>query len=218
MWPFDQNNQQMYQQYAQAYDNGNYYGIDNNQIWGHLFQFMHGAPMDMQQRIYQQHFEQMPYEQRVALAQQMPQGYYMDPNDTWSMAQSFHRLGQEQPNMLQRIMSHPLLTGAALGLVGLIAKHALSHHQQNAYQEQYGYRSSHNMVTSNLLSSMDTTRALSAKSICSAADSTRSNKRYGKNDANCVKRNRKNGARSTGKNVNITTTATNGSHTVERNM
>jgi hypothetical protein len=139
MWPFDQNNQQMYQQYAQAYDTNNYYSIDNNQIWGHLFQFMQGAPMDMQQRVYQQHFDQMPYEQRVALAQQMPQGYYMDPNDSWSMAQSFHRLGQEQPNMLQRIMGHPLLTGAALGLVGLIAKHALGHHHQNVYQEQYGY-------------------------------------------------------------------------------
>src|ERR1700730_14874763 len=93
MWPFDQNNQQMYQQYAQAYDNNNYHGIDNNQIWGHLYLLKPGAPIDMQQRIYQQHFDQMPYEQRVALAQQMPQGYYMDPNDTWSMAQSFHRLG-----------------------------------------------------------------------------------------------------------------------------
>ncbi len=139
MWPFDQNNQPMYQQYAQAYDTGNYYGIDNNQVWGHLFQFMQGAPADMQQRIYQQHFEQMPFEQRMALAQQMPQGYYMDPNDTWSMAQSFHRLGQEQPGLLQRALSHPLLTGAALGLVGLVAKHALAHHHNMVYQEQYGY-------------------------------------------------------------------------------
>ena len=95
--------------------------------------------MDMQQRIYQQHFEQMPYEQRVILAQQMPQGYYMDPNDTWSMAQSFHRLGQEQPNMIQRVMSHPLLTGAALGLVGLVAKHAIDQHRQNEYQQQPQY-------------------------------------------------------------------------------
>jgi hypothetical protein len=140
MWPFDQNNQQMYQQYAQAYDNNNYNGIDNNQIWGHLFQFMQGAPADMQQRIYQQHFDQMPYEQRVTLAQQMPQGYNMNPNDTWSMAQSFHRLGQEQPNMIQRVMSHPLLTGAALGLVGLVAKHVLSHHHQNSYQAQNGFQ------------------------------------------------------------------------------
>src|SRR5450755_3017061 len=142
MWPFDQNNQQMYQQYAQGYQTGNYSGIDNNQVWGNLLQFMRGAPSDMQQRIYQQHFEQMPFEQRTLLAQQMPQGYYMDPNDTWSMAQSFHRLGQEQPNMIQRVMSHPLLTGAALGLVGLVAKHAIDHHRQNEYQQQpqYGYQ------------------------------------------------------------------------------
>lgn len=140
MWPFDQNNQQMYQQYAQGYDSGNYNGVDNNQMWGHLLQFMQGAPMDMQHRVYQQHFEQMPYEQRVVLAQQMPPGYSMDPNDTWSMAQSFHRLGQEQPNMLQRVMSHPLLAGGALGLVGLIAKHAIAQHHQNVQQEQYGYQ------------------------------------------------------------------------------
>lgn len=142
MWPFDQNNQQMYQQYAQAYDNNNFQGFDNNQIWGHLFQFMQGAPADMQQRVYQQHFEQMPYEQRMAMAQQMPPGYYMDPNDTRSMAQAFHRLSQEQPNMIQRIMSHPMLTGAALGLVGLVAKHMIDHHrQQNNYQQQqYEYQ------------------------------------------------------------------------------
>lgn len=146
MWPFDQNNQQMYQQYAQAYDTNNHNGFDNNQIWGHLLQFVSGAPMDVQHRVYQQHFEQMPYEQRVALAQQMPPGYSMDPNNTWSMAQSFHRLGQEQPNMLQRVLSHPLLTGAALGLVGVVAKHALNHHQQQQQQQysnqqpQYGYQ------------------------------------------------------------------------------
>jgi hypothetical protein len=140
MWPFDQNNQQMYQKYAQGYDSGNYNGVDNNQMWGHLLQFMQGAPIDMQHRVYQQHFEQMPYEQRVVLAQQMPPGYSMDPNDTWSMAQSFHRLGQEQPNMLQRVMSHPLLVGGALGLVGLIAKHVISQHHQNTQQEQYGYQ------------------------------------------------------------------------------
>ena len=140
MWPFDQNNQQMYQQYAQGYQTGNYSGIDNNQVWGNLLQFMRGAPSDMQQSIYQQHFEQMPFEQRTLLAQQMPQGYYMDPNDTWSMAQTFHRLGQEQPGILQRILGHPLLTGAALGLVGLIARHALSQHHNTVYQEQYGYQ------------------------------------------------------------------------------
>ncbi len=135
MWPFDQNNNQVYQQYAQAYDTGNYNGFDPFQALGHITQFMQGAPMDMQQRVFQQHFEQMPYEQRMALAQQMPPEYYADPNDTYSLSQNFLRLGQEQPNLLQRIFSHPLLTGAAVGLAALIAKHMLAHHQQ---QVAYG--------------------------------------------------------------------------------
>jgi hypothetical protein len=139
MWPFDQNNQQVYQQYAQAYDTGNYGGFDPYQALGHITQFMQGAPMDMQQRVYQQHFEQMPYEQRAALAQQMPQEYYADPNDTYGLSQNFLRLGRERPDMLQRIFSHPLLTGAAIGLAALIAKHMLSHHQQQAYgNQQFG--------------------------------------------------------------------------------
>src|ERR1700682_4546500 len=102
MWPFDQNNQQAYQQYANAHDTGNYSGFDQNQAMGHLQQFMMGAPVDMQQQLYQQHFSQMPYEQRMFLAQQMPQQYYMDPNDPYSMSQSFTRLGQEQPNILRQ--------------------------------------------------------------------------------------------------------------------
>ena len=140
MWPFDQNNRQMYEQYAQAYDTGNYNGFNPLQALGHVVQFMQGAPIETQQQLYQQHFEQMPFEQRAALAQQMPPQYRADPNDTYSLSQNFLRLGQEQPNALQRIFSHPLLMGAAVGLAGLVAKHMLAshHHQQNAYQNQ-GY-------------------------------------------------------------------------------
>lgn len=137
MWPFDQNNQQMYQQYAQAYDTGNYYGFDPHQALGYLQQFIQGAPLDMQQQLYQQHFAQMPYEQRVALAQQMPPQYYMDPNNPGLMAQSFLRLGQEQPNMLQRVFNHPLLLAGAIGLTGLVAKHVLSHHHNMYGNQQY---------------------------------------------------------------------------------
>lgn len=140
MWPFDQNNHHIYQQYAQAYDTGNYYGIDPYQTWGHLGQFMQSAPMDMQQQIYQQHFAQMPYEQRAVFAQQMPPQYYADPNDPYGLSQSLLRLGQEQPHLLQQIFSHPLLLGAGLGLAGLVAKHVLSHHHQtNQYGQPYGY-------------------------------------------------------------------------------
>jgi len=137
MWPFDQNNQQVYQQYAQAYDTGNFNGFDPYQATGHVQQFMQGAPLETQQQLFQQHFSQMPYEQRAAFVQQMPQQYYADPNDPFSMAQNFLRLGQEQPNVVQRILSHPILLGGALGLAGLIAKHMLSHHHQN--NQQYGF-------------------------------------------------------------------------------
>jgi len=137
MWPFDNNNHQVYQQYAQAYDTGNFNGFDPLQAIGHITQFMRGAPQDMQHNVYRQHFEQMSYEQRAALAQQMPPEYYADPNDSYSLAQNFMRMGQEKPHLLQQIFSHPLLLGAAVGLAGLVAKHMLSHnqqHQQNAYQ------------------------------------------------------------------------------------
>lgn len=139
MWPFDQNNQQMYQQYSQAYDTGNYGGFDQNQAFGHIMQFMQGAPLDFQQRVYQQHFEQMPFEQRAAFAQMAPQ-YGMNPNDPWSMSQGFMRLGQEQPGLLQQILGHPMLAGAGVVLAGLIAKHVMEHHQRNAYgYDQGGY-------------------------------------------------------------------------------
>ncbi|GHO95350.1 hypothetical protein KSF_053980 [Reticulibacter mediterranei] len=138
MWPFDNNNQQVYQQYSQAYDSGNYNGFDPFQALGHITQFMQGAPIDTQHNLYRQHFEQMPYEQRAALVQQMPPEYQADPNDTNSLAHNFLRLGQERPNLLQTIFSHPLLLGASVGLAGLIAKHMLSRHQQHQQQNEYG--------------------------------------------------------------------------------
>ncbi len=135
MWPFDQNNQYAYQQYAQGYDTGNYNGFDQNQAFGHLQQFMQGAPLDMQQQLYQQHFAQMPYEQRALLAQQVPPQYGMNPNDPFSMSQSFLRMGREQPQLLQRVCSHPLLLGSALALTGLVAKHMIDHHERE--QQRY---------------------------------------------------------------------------------
>ena len=104
---------------------------------------MQNAPYDLQQRVFQQHFEQMPYDQRLAMAQQAPPQYGMDPNNPWSMAQGFMRLGQEQPGFLQQIFSHPLLGGGVV-LAGLIAKHVMEHHEreygQYGGQQAYGYQ------------------------------------------------------------------------------
>jgi len=141
MWPFDQNNQPVYQQYSQAYDTGNYNGIDPYQAFGHIQQFMTGAPDDMQQQLYMQHFSQMPYEQRALLAQRMPPQYAMDINDPWSMSQSFWRLGREQPHLIPQILNHPILLAAGVGLAGLVARHVLEHHRQNPYgYNQGGYQ------------------------------------------------------------------------------
>jgi hypothetical protein len=138
MWPFDQNNQQMYQRYAQAYDNGNVGGFDHRQVFEHLRQFMQGAPIEMQQQIYQQHFEQMPFEQRAILADRMPPQYGMDINDPSSMTQSFLRMGQEQPHLLRHVFDHPILLGSGVLLTGLIAKHILSHHHIQYNNQGYG--------------------------------------------------------------------------------
>ena len=132
MWPFDQNNQQTYQQYSQAYQNGNYNSIDQNQAMGNMQQFMQNAPATTQQQVYQQHFEQMPYDQRAQFAQQMPQEYGADPNNPQGMAQSFHQMGQEQPGMLSQMFGQAGASGNMMGqgglggLVGAVAQHMMS--------------------------------------------------------------------------------------------
>ncbi len=94
MYPFDQNNQQQYQQYAQASDSGDYSGIDQDQATGHVQQFAQNAPPAMQQQVYGQAFQQMPQDQREQFVQQLPpeaQGQ-MDPNDPQGMGQQLHQL------------------------------------------------------------------------------------------------------------------------------
>ncbi len=153
MWPFDQNNQPMYQQYSQAYDTGNYNGIDPNQAMGHMQQFIQNAPPNMQQQVYQQHFEQMPYSQRAQFAQQMPPEYGMNPNDPRTMAQGFQQMGQQQPNILSQLFGqgtsfgNPMAHGGLGGLVGLAAKAMMNHQGGGNFggnpfgggQQQYGY-------------------------------------------------------------------------------
>lgn len=137
MWPFDPNNQQMYQQYAQAYNTGNYTGFDPYQSVGHIQQFMQGAPYDLQQQIYQQHFAQMPYDQRVLFAQRVPPQYAMDINNPASMAQSFALMGQQQPGLLQQVFNHPILLGSSVVLAALVARHMIGNHERR--EEQYAY-------------------------------------------------------------------------------
>lgn len=141
MWSSDSNNQQMYQQYAQAYSTGNYSAIDPNQAPGHLQALMQNIPANEVQQLFAQHFNQMSPDQRSLLAQQMPPEYGTNPNDPVSLAQSFQRMSQERPDMLQRIFSHPVLVSGAVGLTALLAKHMMEKRNQYAGTrgQQYGY-------------------------------------------------------------------------------
>ena len=130
MWPFDSNNQQMYQKYAQAYNSGNYSNIDPNEAASQLQAFMRNAPPDVQQRILQEHFNNVSPSQRATLAQQMPPEYGVNPNDPTSMAQGYQRMAKERSDLLQKIVSHPVLAAGAVGLTALIAKHMLEEHSQ----------------------------------------------------------------------------------------
>ncbi len=129
MYPFDQNNQQQYQQYAQASDSGDFSGIDQDQAAGHVQQFAQNAPPAMQQQVYGQAFQQMPQDQREQFVQQLPpeaQGQ-MDPNDPQGMGQQLHQMGQQNPNMLQQVWNNPMGKIAAVGIAGFAAKELLSH-------------------------------------------------------------------------------------------
>jgi len=129
MYPFDQNNQQQYQQYAQASDSGDFSGIDQDQAAGHVQQFAQNAPPAMQQQVYGQAFQQMPQDQREQFVQQLPpeaQGQ-MDPTDPQGMGQQLHQMGQQNPNMLQQVWNNPMGKIAAVGIAGFAAKELLSH-------------------------------------------------------------------------------------------
>lgn len=125
MWPFDANNQQMYQDYAQAYNTGDYSNIDPDQARRNLQQFVQNAPLEEQQQTFQQHFSEMPADQRAQLAQQFPPEYGVNPDDPMSMAQGIARVSQEKPDVAQRILAHRVMLAGAAGIAALVAKHML---------------------------------------------------------------------------------------------
>ena len=132
MWPFDQKKEQTYQDYAQAYDTRDYGNIDRDEAQDHVQQFVQNAPVDVQRRVFEQHFAQMPWGQRAELAQQLPMEYGTNPDDPASMALAMARLSQEQPDVLQRLLNHPVLLAGTIGLAALIGKHM--HQHREAYR------------------------------------------------------------------------------------
>ncbi|HLH60667.1 MAG TPA: hypothetical protein VKV20_03210 [Ktedonobacteraceae bacterium] len=129
MWPFDQNKQEMYQKYAQAAQTGNYSNIDPNEARQQVQQFVQNAPPDAQQRVFQEHFAQLSPQQRAQLAQEFPPEYRVNPNDPTSMAQGMARMSRERPDAAQRILNHPVLLAASVGLAAIVARHMLARRQ-----------------------------------------------------------------------------------------
>ena len=129
MWLFRRNKQQ--------YNTGDSSDFDPDLAIGHIQDFARNAPLDVQQSVYQQHFAHLPYEHRLAIAQQVPRRYRMDPDDPAAMAYGFARFGQERPGMLERIFRHPLLLGGTVALAGLIVKHRLTRREREADAQPY---------------------------------------------------------------------------------
>ena len=119
--------QQMYQQFAQTANTGNYSQLDTQQAAALLQHFLQTAPPDVQQRAFQEAFNQMPQEHRQLFGQQL--GGTTNPQQ---MAQSLQQTGQQQPNALQQILgpggllSNPMAKVAVAGLAAVAAKHFLS--------------------------------------------------------------------------------------------
>lgn len=139
MYPYDQNNQQMYQQYANAWDQGTYSQIPEQQAYQNYNQFVQNAPPQMVEQAHAQYFQQMPPQQRGGMMQSLmnglmqrginPQQAGIQNTDPYNMSpQEAARLTgyaqQQSPDLLQQIMGPggPLgSTGAKLAVAGIAA-------------------------------------------------------------------------------------------------
>lgn len=140
MWPFDQNKQQMYQNYANAWDQGNYHQLPEQEVQQNYQQFVQNAPPGMVQQAHEQYYQQMPPQQRGNLMQGLLSGlmqrgfnpqqagiqntnpYSMSPQDA---ARLTSYAQQQQPGMLQQLMSNPMAKMAVAGVVAYAAKQML---------------------------------------------------------------------------------------------
>ena len=125
--------QQAFQQYAQAADSGNLDGVDHQQVLGHVQQFAQQVPQQEAQQVYQQAFAQMPLDQRQQVAQGLSQQSQqnVNPQDPASMGQAFHQVAMQGEAPLQQIfgpggaLSSPLAKAALIGIAGIIGKQFL---------------------------------------------------------------------------------------------
>ncbi len=139
MWPIDQNNQQMYQQYTNAWDQGTYGQLPEQEVRQNYRQFVQNAPPEIVEQAHQQYYAQMPQQQRGSLMQGLlgaltQQGYNpefagISSYDPYNMsvrdaARLTSYAQQRNPDILHQIMgpSGPLgSTGAKLAVAGIAA-------------------------------------------------------------------------------------------------
>lgn len=140
MWPFDANKQNMYQHYANAWDQGTYNQLPAQEVLQNYQQFVQNAPPDVVQQVHEQYFQQASPEQRGGMVQSIlsglmqhgvnPQQLGVQNSDPYSMsAQEAARLaayGQQQPGLIQQVMANPAAKMALAGLVAYAAKQMLS--------------------------------------------------------------------------------------------
>jgi hypothetical protein len=124
MWSLDAASQQRLQQYAK----GDASKIDKNQEKEDVQKFVQNASPDVQQEVFKEHFAQIPADQRAQLATMFPPDYHVDPNNPASMAMGMTRAGREHPEVLHRILDHPIWLGTMVALLTMIARRILTHH------------------------------------------------------------------------------------------
>ncbi len=139
MWPFGQQQQPMYQQYANHWDQGSYAQIPEQEAQQNYQLFTQNAPPQMVEQAHTQYYQQMPPEQHAGLMQGLVGGLMqrgIDPRqagiqntDPYSMSpQEGARLTgyvqQQQPDLLHQVMGpggpagRP---GAKLAVAGIAA-------------------------------------------------------------------------------------------------
>lgn len=139
MWPFDANQQQMYQNYANAWQQGTYNQLPQQEVQQNYGQFIQNAPPQVVQQVHEQYFQQAPPEQRGSLLQGIVSGLVerglnpqqagiQNTNPSSMSAQEAARLtsyAQQQPGLLQQVMSNPMARTAVAGLVSYAAQQML---------------------------------------------------------------------------------------------
>jgi hypothetical protein len=140
MWPFDSSQQEMYQNYASAWDQGTYNQLPAGEVQQNYQRFVQNAPAPLVQQVHQQYFQQAPADQRGGLLQGVlsglmqrgvnPQQAGVQNTDPYSMsgqeaANLLTYAGQQHPGIISQVMSNPMAKTAVAGLVSYAAKQML---------------------------------------------------------------------------------------------